>query len=243
MLVIQRDWKAKTGEDAHGSWSGTVEKFALGTANDRGQRLLQFAKTHQLVAANSLFKHKLSRRATWHSPDGKSHNQFDYILISRRFAPGVNKARTRTMTKPDIGSDHDMASMTFIGRLSVRKKKVGRTFFDLEKLKDATMAEMFQADLAGRFAPLMLLQSGPQELCDVFTKVMEEVAEDNLGRAKRPTKKWITTEVLACCDDGGEKKRKRKLGTTELEQYREANRKTRNGTSGLLNRRKKSRTA
>ena len=105
----------------------------------------------------------------------------------------------------------------------MRKKKAGRTFFDLEKLKDATMAEKFQADLAGRFAPLMLLQSGPQELCDEFTKVMEEVAEDNLGRAKRPKKKQITTEVLACCDDRREKKKKRKFGATELEQYREAN--------------------
>ena len=111
--VIQRDWKAKTGEDAHGSWSGTVGKFALGTTNDRGERLLQFAKTHQLVAANTLFKHQLSRRATYHSPEGKTHNQIDYILISRRFASGINKARARTMTKLDIGSDHDMVSMTF----------------------------------------------------------------------------------------------------------------------------------
>ena len=63
VLVIQGGWNAKIGEDANESWSGTVGKFALGTANDRGERLLQFAKTHQLVAANTLFKHQLSRRA------------------------------------------------------------------------------------------------------------------------------------------------------------------------------------
>ena len=74
VLAIQGDWNAQIGEDAYGSWSGLAGKFALGTTSDRGERLLQFAKTHQLVAANTQFKHKLSRRATWHSPDGKTHN-------------------------------------------------------------------------------------------------------------------------------------------------------------------------
>lgn len=118
------------------------------------------------------------------------------------------------MLKPDIGSDHDMVSMTFRARLSTRKKKSGRAFFDLEKLKDEAVAEKFKADLAGRFALLVLLDSGPQELCDEFTRTMEEVAKENLGRAQRLKKERITSEVVACCEDRRKKKSQRNLGAS-----------------------------
>ena len=82
--------------------------------NERGLRLLEFATFNNLVLTNTLGPHKPSRRWTWHSPDGKHHNQIDYILVKKRFRSGVNIHRTRSFPGADIGSDHDLVMMTFL---------------------------------------------------------------------------------------------------------------------------------
>lgn len=50
-------------------------------------------------------------RTTWHSPDGKVHNQIDFIFNSRRYTMGINRTRTRTFNKLDIGNGHGLAMM------------------------------------------------------------------------------------------------------------------------------------
>ena len=76
-LIIQGDWNAKVGKDA--TWNGCVGRFGIGSMNERGQILLEFAEMHTLVIANTLHPHKDSRITTWHSPNGLVHNQIDYI--------------------------------------------------------------------------------------------------------------------------------------------------------------------
>lgn len=236
ILVVQGDWNAKIGEDAYHDWKGTIGKFGHGTTNDRGMRLLEFAKKNQLTATNTLFRHKESRRTTWLSPDGKTNNQIDYIFVSSRFKTAVNKARTRTFNKPDIGSDHDLVMMTMKAKLKVNKSnKSCRTFFDLEKLKDPEIRREYQTELAGRFAPLLLLDQDSQVLCDQFTNTIEKVAEEKLGRARKIKQPWITTKVLEKCDERREKKRRKNLGEEELQQYRVANKETKNALNEAKN--------
>ncbi|XP_063597040.1 craniofacial development protein 2-like [Penaeus indicus] len=105
ICVVQRDWNTKIGNDAFDGLRGTVGRFGMGKINDREQKLLEFAKRYQLTAINTLFNHKTSRKATWHSPDGKVHNQIDYIFILRSFVTGDNRARMRTFNKPRLGDD------------------------------------------------------------------------------------------------------------------------------------------
>ena len=112
VLVVQEDFDARIGRDAGAGWKGTVGKFGIGETNERGLKHLEFAKRHQLTTVTTLFGHKLSRRTTWHSPDGRTHNQIDCIFVRRRHSTGVNRARTRTFNKPDIGNDHDLVMMT-----------------------------------------------------------------------------------------------------------------------------------
>ena len=53
--------------------------------NERGLRFLEFATFNDLVLASPFGHLKASRRWTWHSPNGLHHNQFDYILVRKRF--------------------------------------------------------------------------------------------------------------------------------------------------------------
>ena len=74
------------------------------------------------MVANTFGSHKTSRKMTWHSPDGKSHNQTDYITVKKRFSSSVNIAKTRSFPGADIGSDHALVMMTFKLHLKRTKK-------------------------------------------------------------------------------------------------------------------------
>lgn len=121
--IIQGDWNAQIGSDAYGDWSEVTGKFAgRASTNERGFRLLEFAKMHNLVVSNTRYRHKMSRRITWTSPDGLTRNQIDYIMIDRKCATSINGNRTRSFPGADIGSDHNLVMMT----LKLKLKKLSK---------------------------------------------------------------------------------------------------------------------
>ena len=100
-----------------------TSKFAWGETNDRGLRLLGFARLHNLTIANTLFAHKASRRTTWHAPNGQYSTQIDFILTSKRFKSGIFTNKTGTFPGADVGSDHDLVMMKMKTKLSKRKSR------------------------------------------------------------------------------------------------------------------------
>ena len=78
--------------------------------------------------------------------------------MKQRFRSGIKIARIRTFPGEDVGSDQDMAMITFQTRLKKsRKPTQPRIRFVLEKLNDPTVRSAFQATIDGRFAPLATL--------------------------------------------------------------------------------------
>ena len=141
---MQGDWNAKIGEEACKDWKGTCGHHCNTKSNDRGRQLLEFASYNDLVVANTFGPHKTSREITWHSSDGKTHNQIDYITVKKRFKTSVNIGKTRSFPGADIGSDHELVMMTFKLHLKRAKKQCNtRMRFDLEQLKDLEVAEIF----------------------------------------------------------------------------------------------------
>ena len=81
--------------------------ITVNTTIDRGIRL-EFICYNYMIVANILGINKSSRIVTWHSPDGKTNNQIDYIIMKRRFKSDINVAKTRVYNNADIGSDYDL---------------------------------------------------------------------------------------------------------------------------------------
>ena len=54
-------------------------------SNDNGVRIVKFATTKNLVVKSMMFPHRNIHKYTWTSPDGKTQNQIDHILIDRRW--------------------------------------------------------------------------------------------------------------------------------------------------------------
>ena len=91
-MVIQGDMNAKMVW-MHIRMGTTSGIFCNSVTNEKGYRLLEFAKTNELKIVNTFGPHKKSRIQTWHSPYRIYHNQIDYILVSKRFSTSVNIIR------------------------------------------------------------------------------------------------------------------------------------------------------
>ena len=58
-------------------------------STDNGVRLVNFATSRNLVVKSTMFPHQNIHKYTWTSPDGKTHNQIDHVLIGRRWHSSV----------------------------------------------------------------------------------------------------------------------------------------------------------
>ena len=97
IIIVQGKWNAKVGQDTYHNWRDTQGPHCHNMTNDRGLRLLEFARYNNLILANTLGQHKKSRRWTWHSPNGEHHNQTTSWsrTASDRVSTLVRHARTQ----------------------------------------------------------------------------------------------------------------------------------------------------
>ena len=103
-------------------------------------------------------------------PANGHHNQFDYILVRKRFRSGVSIARTRSFPQADVGGDHVLLLMTFHLRLKrTSKPKYTRLKFDVKKLKDPNLLETFQAMIRGKFALLTIMNNEDTDTDSMIT--------------------------------------------------------------------------
>ena len=83
MKILLGDFNTKLGRA--NIFRPTVGKESLHQdSNDNGVRLVNFATPKNLVVKSTMFPHRNIHKYTWTSPDGKTNNQIDHILIDRR---------------------------------------------------------------------------------------------------------------------------------------------------------------
>ena len=91
-----------------------------------------------------------------------------------------------------IGSDHDLLMMTFHLRLKwISKPKHPRLKFDIEKLKDPSVLETFQAMISEKFAPLTIMNNEDADMDSMITTFntpVTETASEILGKHRQKKK-------------------------------------------------------
>ena len=102
--------------------------------------------------------------------------------------------------------------MTFRLRLKrIIKPTNTRIKYDLEKLKDPTVATAFQTKIGGTFAPLIIHENENNDIDTTITAMntaVTETANEILGsRIKKP---WVTSDILDLCDKRRELKKKKR---------------------------------
>ena len=83
MKILLGDFNAKVGREI--IFKPTIGQESLHQdSNDNGVRLVNFATSKNLVVKSTMFRHRNTHKYTWTSPDDKTHNQIDHVLIDRR---------------------------------------------------------------------------------------------------------------------------------------------------------------
>ena len=181
-------------------------KFGIGQINGRGERLNEFCRDNELFITNTMFKHRRKRKVTWWSPDGRTANMIDYILVSSRWKSSFTD--TVTLGGGDFDSDHNLLMSSLRLRLKAvvkPKQKVPR--FQIEALKDLKTRQEYRMQLNERLSKT--LQETPDLLspADIDLLVSQsslavcETAELVLGRKSAEDKPWITQEIIDMCTE------------------------------------------
>jgi hypothetical protein len=84
--------------------------------------VVNFATCKNLVVKSTMFPHRSIHKYTWTSPDRKTHNQTDHILIDRRRHSSI--LDVRSFRGADCDSDHYLVVAKVRKRLAVSKRMV-----------------------------------------------------------------------------------------------------------------------
>ncbi|XP_069995005.1 craniofacial development protein 2-like [Penaeus vannamei] len=125
MFIVKGDWNAKIGSDAHAEWPGTAGKFALGCTNERGLRLLEFAKIDYILIEKKCFS----------SINGHKTRSF----------PGADVGSDHNLV---------MTTMKLKLKI-IQQPPSSRIKYDTSRLKNAETLETFRSKIGGKFAPLL----------------------------------------------------------------------------------------
>lgn len=137
-IILLGDFNAKIGRED--MYRQTNEKYSLHKeSNDNGLRLINLAIAKDLVINSTTFMRKDIHKQTWTSPDGRTRNQINHILIQRRFRSSI--LDVRSYRRADCSSNHYMVG-------SKMKIKLNSNYFttnkrqpmtNIDKLKDNTI--------------------------------------------------------------------------------------------------------
>jgi len=105
--------------------------------NDNGVRIVNLVTSIDLVVKITMLLRRNVRKYTWTSPDGKTHNQIDHILIDRRWHSSL--LDVRSYRGADCDTDHCLVVAKFTESLAVSTQtlqKIDVEGFNFGKLRD-----------------------------------------------------------------------------------------------------------
>ena len=200
-LFVLGDFNAKVGglnsqyPDAVGMHSNVKRGH-----NERGKRLMTFCTRNSLSITNTFFKHR--RKYTWISPDKKTLNTVDYVLVRSKALKNVTDAHTVACI--DI-SDHRLVRCK--ARLNMFKspKKRNSPTYNLVSLQDEGIRAEYQQKIVDHLEENTTLQNNtPADLSKRLTQAVKASAEATLPKRGPQQKEWITRETQEAIKIKGE---------------------------------------
>src|ERR1700733_229235 len=167
----------------------------------------------------AFYQKKNNRKWTWESPDGRTRNMIDLVLVNNRWKSAVTKCRT--FSGPDIASDHKLVMAGFRIKLKKTHREAMNKRFDIPGLREIDTRREFNNQLHNRWEQNKKTNaSTTEEIWKEIRTAFTETAQQVLGQKNRREKKpWITKKVLEMSDERRNMKKERKLSEENRKKY------------------------
>ena len=198
MNILLGDFNAKVGRE--NIFKPTTGQDSLHQdSNDNGVRLVNFATSKNLVVKSTMFRHRNIHKYAWTTPDGKTHNQIDHVLIGRRWHSSVLDVRS-------FRRDHYLVIAKVRERLAVGKQaaqRFDRQIFNLRKINEPEVREQYQVEITNRFAALENFkdEEDVNRTCENIKENIQTSAKESLGLHElKQNKPWFDEECFGFLD-------------------------------------------
>ena len=212
-LVVKGDFNSKVGKERE---ENLVGPYGLGERNENGDLMVDFCKEFGLVVTNTWNEQREEERHTWISPDGRTRNQIDYILIDKRYRNSVTSSKSRP--EADCGSDHNPVVADVDTKLKKIKNTRGTKRWNLKRLEMETNRTDFQEIMNEKIDGIC----DCEDVNETWEKLKESIhcaADEICGREGiQPKKIWMTQEILEKMEE------RRQQKNVDVNRYREINR-------------------
>ena len=193
-IILLGDFNAKTGS-GYKDFKQNMGKYGKGKLNENGRNLLELCKKHDLFLTNTTFKHKLSHRVTWTSPerinnhlhyDGSVRknpyrNQIDYVIMKCNHRQLVKNSRSYNGFK--TSTDHKLVKTEIKldwWKMKYHKKRNER--IDIGKMNEQEQQQKFKQEINNKYQ--IKETQGPQERWQNIATICKESAKKVLGITK-----------------------------------------------------------
>ncbi|KAL1267682.1 hypothetical protein QQF64_033045 [Cirrhinus molitorella] len=197
MLLITGDMNAKVGTD-NSNYEKAMGTHGHGTKNNNGERLVDFCLNNNLVIGGTIFPHKNIHKLTWKSPDGRTINQIDHIIINCKWRRSLQDVRA--YRGADAYSDHYLLVATI--KLKLKKLVLQRQrqkMLDIAKIQYPKKNKKFVLEVRNCVSTLDATSEKQEptvnQKCNIIKNIYSETAQKVLGFKQRGAKEWISANT------------------------------------------------
>ena len=195
-LILTGDFNAKIGSGCK-NYPDNVGRYGKGEINSSGKSLLEVCKKYDLVATNTLFKHKMSHRTTWTAPyrefnthDGQTRrnpirNQIDFIIVRNSQRRYIMDARSYGGMRTD--TDHKMVKgkIRYEWRKDIISKESTHTQnINIKEFNKQEKQEEYKTKVSEEHIKNNENMDTTQNKWNKIVEVCKKVGEEVLGKKK-----------------------------------------------------------